>query len=219
MEATSKKNTITLGMKKYLLFLLMLAPVIGNAQNFDINVLKITNQNRNKNLDNFFVNYSNMVGVTTVGTPIVVYTIGLLKKNKSMQINGINLAVSAGINSVLTVALKNTVNRDRPGVTYPTQLSPLYPLTKHSFPSGHTSSAFNTATKLTMQYPKWYVAVPSFTYAALMGYSRMHAGVHYPSDVAAGALLGAGSAFISKKITTYLQRNAAGKKVYHAITF
>jgi membrane-associated phospholipid phosphatase len=206
-------------MKKILLFIILMQPIICCAQNLDIDILKITNQQRNQNLDNFFVTYSDAVGFTTVGAPIALYTIGIIRKNKTMQTNGINMGISAGINAALTVAAKQIVNRNRPGVTYPTQLSPLYTLTKHSFPSGHTSSAFNTATTLCMYYPKWYVAVPSYTYAALMGYSRLHTGVHYPTDVAAGALLGAGSAFISKKITTYLQRNKKTNKVYQAITF
>jgi membrane-associated phospholipid phosphatase len=206
-------------MKKNICLIFLLLPMLCYAQNLDIDILKITNQQRNKNLDPFFTTYSDMVGATTIGTPIVLYTIGLLKKNKAMQTNGINMAISAGINGILTFSVKQIVNRDRPAVTYPTQLSPLYSLTKHSFPSGHTSSAFNTATTLVMQYPKWYVAVPSYTYAALMGYSRMHAGVHYPTDVAAGALLGAGSAFVSKKVTNYLQHISKTKKIYQAITF
>jgi membrane-associated phospholipid phosphatase len=206
-------------MKKNILFFLLLFPICINAQNIDIDVLKITNQQRNKNLDGFFCTYSNMVGAITVGTPVVIYTIGLLQKNKKIQTDAINITIATGINAAITLATKKIVNRDRPGVTYPTQLTPLYGLTKNSFPSGHTSSAFNTATSLSMMHPKWYVIIPSYSYASIMGYSRLHAGVHYPSDVAAGALLGISSAFISKKLTSILQRHPKGKKVYKAITF
>jgi membrane-associated phospholipid phosphatase len=60
--------------------------------------------------------------------------------------------------------------------------------------------AFATATSLSLVCPKWYVILPSFTYASLMGYSRMYLGVHYPSDVLIGALIGSGSAYLSHYI-------------------
>jgi membrane-associated phospholipid phosphatase len=182
-------------------------------------VLKQTNYHRNKSLDLFFTTYSNAIAYTTAGLPIALYTIGIIKKNKQMQKNGINIAISAGINGAFTYIVKQSVNRPRPGVTYPMDLQPLYPYTNYSFPSGHTSSAFNTATSLTIAYPKWYVAVPAYTYASIMAYSRMHAGVHYPSDVFAGMLLGNGSAWLSHKATNFLQRNKKTKKYYQAILF
>ena len=76
----------------------------------------------------------------------------------------------------------------------------------YSFPSGHTSSAFCTATSLSLLFPKWYVAVPSYLYAATVGYARMYQGVHYPSDVLVGALVGAGSAWISYKVEKWMDK-------------
>ena len=98
--------------------------------------------------------------------------------------------------------LKYSVNRDRPFVTYPDiiQKSKAIP----SFPSGHTSSAFATATSLSLAYPKWYIIVPSYAWAGTVGYSRMHLGVHYPSDVLAGALIGSGCAYLTFKVNQKL---------------
>jgi membrane-associated phospholipid phosphatase len=128
------------------------------------------------------------------------------------------MAISAGINGVFTLVAKQLVNRPRPAVSYPF-LNPLENVTHYSFPSGHTSASFNTATALCIAYPKWQIIAPSFAYAGLMAYSRMHIGVHYPSDVFAGALLGTGSAFLSNFITKKLQKNSATKKYYNSLLF
>ncbi|MDO9339524.1 MAG: phosphatase PAP2 family protein, partial [Bacteroidales bacterium] len=56
----------------------------------------------------------------------------------------------------------------------------------------------------TLAYPKWYIIVPSYTWASTVAYSRMDLGVHYPSDVLIGALVGAGSAYLTYKINQKL---------------
>ena len=57
-----------------------------------------------------------------------------------------------------------------------------------SMPSGHTAAAFAFATGAGSVLPG--AALPLHALAAVVGYSRVHTGVHYPSDVVAGALLG-----------------------------
>jgi membrane-associated phospholipid phosphatase len=57
-----------------------------------------------------------------------------------------------------------------------------------------------------LAFPKWYVAIPAFSYAGAVGYSRLDLGVHYPSDVLAGALLGSGTAYLNWKINKALHK-------------
>ncbi|GGT86197.1 phosphatase PAP2 family protein [Streptomyces lateritius] len=64
--------------------------------------------------------------------------------------------------------------------------------TSASFPSGHTASAVAFATAVGVVVPP--AAIPLGALACAVGYSRVHTGVHYPGDVAAGAVLGVASA-------------------------
>jgi undecaprenyl-diphosphatase len=78
---------------------------------------------------------------------------------------------------------KKIVDRHRP---FETQLGP--PTSTHSFPSGHAATAFACATVLAALAPRW--RLPFFVLAALIAFSRLYNGVHYPTDVLAGSVLG-----------------------------
>jgi undecaprenyl-diphosphatase len=68
--------------------------------------------------------------------------------------------------------------------------------TSHSFPSGHSAAAFAYATGVALEKP--VVGIPLLGVAAAMAYSRVYVGVHYPSDVIAGAAVGAGVAIATR---------------------
>lgn len=78
-----------------------------------------------------------------------------------------------------THLLKRIVNRQRPNSG------------NHSFPSGHTASAFSGAAFLQKRYG-WQLGAPAYAMAAFTGYSRVQAKKHYWSDVFAGAALATG---------------------------
>ena len=61
-----------------------------------------------------------------------------------------------------------------------------------SFPSGHAASAFAFAAGVGIALPR--AGLPLSAAAALVAYSRVHTGVHYPSDAIAGSVIGAGLA-------------------------
>jgi undecaprenyl-diphosphatase len=67
-----------------------------------------------------------------------------------------------------------------------------------SFPSGHTASAFAFATGAANAQP--LLSAPLRILAALVGYSRIHTGVHYPADVLAGAFVGVGAAELAGRM-------------------
>lgn len=86
------------------------------------------------------------------------------------------------------VIIKELVMRPRPFVTHPNLIALLDPGDQWSFPSGHTLSSFAAATALFLHHRK--SGVIAYLVAAAIGFSRLYACVHYPTDVAAGLLLG-----------------------------
>ncbi len=189
-------------MKKIILILFVF-PAFLFSQNVDINVLRDINLNRNRHLDNAFIGITNSASPITFGTPVVMFGLSLLTKDSLTRQKSIYIGATVLTSAIFTTILKYSINRPRPFTTYP-DIEKLSDGGSPSFPSGHTSDAFSLATSLSIAYPKWYVIAPSFAWAGAVGYSRMDLGVHYPSDVLAGAILGSASAFLCYKCNQWL---------------
>lgn len=88
---------------------------------------------------------------------------------------------------------KLLVRRHRPS----SSLAPLIRMPRStSFPSGHSATAFAFATAVCAECPK--LAPVLLPLAGAVAYSRVHAGVHYPSDVGAGIAIGIGSGLLAE---------------------
>ncbi len=200
-------------MRKIVFFIMLLVTITNvKAQNFDINVLRDINLHRDKSLDSGFKLLSNSDAAICIATPIAIYSIGLIKKEQNIKEKGIFIGETFLVSTFITTAMKYSFKRARPFTTYP-DIDKQSDGGSYSFPSGHTSSAFATATSLSMAFPKWYVIVPSFVWASAVGYSRMDLGVHYPTDVLAGAIVGSGSAYLTYKLNKWLNKPKEDKKL------
>lgn len=197
-------------MKKILLFLLLLQTVTIYSQNLDIRILRHINVNRNERLDGAFTTITNSVAPISIAAPILVFGTGLIEKDKTIKQKGLMMGASFLTATIISTGMKHAINRTRPFVTYP-DIQKVASGGSPSFPSGHTSDAFATATSLSLAFPKWYVIAPSYVYASAVGYSRMHLGVHYPSDVLAGAIIGAGSAYLCYKAQKWINHKKRNK--------
>ena len=183
---------------------------IIHAQNVDIDVLKKININRNTSLDGTFKSISQSAVPISVATPILIYTLGLINNDSVAKQKALFIGETFLASAFITVVSKKIIKTDRPYDTYP-MVQPVVSEASYSMPSGHTSIAFATATSLSLAYPKWYVVAPSFVWAGAIGYSRMHLGVHYPSDVLAGALVGSGSAYLTYKANQWINKKRKKK--------
>jgi len=93
-------------------------------------------------------------------------------------------------NCATVIPLKYMVNRHRPNGEHNRWDA--------SFPSGHTTFIFTQAYILSHNYPK--ATIPLFTFATIVGFSRIYLKKHYPSDVLAGAALGIVTGLIATKL-------------------
>jgi membrane-associated phospholipid phosphatase len=128
-----------------------------------------------------------------IGIPAGLFIGGVLGHSEAVRQNSLFIASSTAVSFGLDFLIKHCVKRRRPFIQN-LNITPVYRAGGTSFPSGHASSTFATATSLAIAYPKWYIVVPAFMWAGSVSYSRVYLGVHYPTDVVAGDLLGAGSA-------------------------
>jgi undecaprenyl-diphosphatase len=106
----------------------------------------------------------------------------------------VTVLLAVGAADLLAALIKDVVPRHRP---FEHQLGPSE--RNHSFPSGHTATAFAGATALSAFAPRFRPAF--YALACLIGFSRLYNGVHYPTDVLAGAVLGACVAFVLLRVT------------------
>ncbi len=132
---------------------------------------------------------------------VEIWYSGYRNKDEVMMRNGYKSAITIGFAALSATGLKYLVNRHRPFKDYPNDITQRdFGVGPFSFPSGHTTAAFATATALSLSCKNPYVTTSSFLYAGFVGYSRMRLGVHYPSDVLGGMLLGIASGLLTWKL-------------------
>ena len=189
----------------FLILVIYLIQSPAYSQNFDINLLKSINGNASTSRTNFFKADAQSVQYLNIAAPAGIFIAGMIKHDPKLKKDALYAAASYVASSILAQGLKNVVKRPRPFEQYP------YIIKRdagggYSFPSGHTSAAFTTATSLSLLFPKWYVIAPSYLWASSIAYARMYQGVHYPTDVLAGAVLGAGCAWLGYKAEHWMEK-------------
>ena len=132
----------------------------------------------------------------TADGPIYVLIAGLLYWRENLENPLLQAMLWAFlIERPIYFVLKNGFKRNRPQIALQNFRSFIAPSDKFSFPSGHTSAAFMMATLIGYFFPLLFI--PLYSWAVLVGCSRVMLGVHFPTDTLVGALLGVSTAIFS----------------------
>jgi len=173
---------------------------------FDLHVEQALYAMRDPSLVQLFIWVTELASTTTVlGITFIIVIILAYRKRWALAAGLCTTILGSG---AAAFVLKDLIARPRPG-------APLYAFveTSYSFPSGHaTFAAALYGFVLWLVYDTlpaaWrYVATAAVTVVILaVGFSRLYLGVHYPSDVLAGYVLGGIFALLGIKVAKYLER-------------
>jgi len=162
----------------------------------------------NQNLNHSWLNPV-MLGATDLGNGFYLFPLGLLLMvlfaRNNFQRDFVLWASTSFVSFIIGTTLKHLVQRDRPLAVFHARIL-LHSVSVHvlgpslyadSFPSGHTFTAFSTASLFAWLYPR--LSLPLFVLATMTGLSRIYVGAHFPLDVLGGLLIGLLSTFIVRQ--------------------
>lgn len=190
--------------------MLMLLPVRSIAQdtpkqNFDMDILML----RNTAIPDFRHHYDDYTQYAPAALMVGMKACGY-KGRSSWGRMLVSDAFSVASMAALVNGIKYTVSRVRPDQS-----------ASNSFPSGHTATAFMTATMLHMEYEgrSPWLSIGGYTLAALTGVSRVLNNRHWVTDVAAGAAIGIGSVHLGYFITDLIFKDKHLNSAYEEPEF
>lgn len=150
-----------------------------------------------------------MIFITSLGNGGMIWivaTILLLIPKKTRKAGIVSAAALLGSLLFNNMLIKNIVQRQRPYVTLETLKIIIPRPSDFSFPSGHSAASFAAAASFYRLLPQKF-GIPAIVLAALIAFSRLYVGVHYPTDVLAGALMGIALSYFAQ----YLVETIAAK--------
>jgi len=197
---------------QYYIWAVLLLPVSGFSQNIDIDLLKGINKHETNFKNKYLELNASSVTALSIGIPAGIAVAGFITHDNKLKRDALYMGCGYLFSAIATQSLKRLVNRKRPFESYSFIVKRDDESGGMSFPSGHTSAAFCTATEVALRYRKWYYIAPAYLFAGSVAWARMYQGVHYPSDVIVGAFVGAGSAWLGWKLQHWIERKHKSKK-------
>ncbi|MGM0874997.1 MAG: phosphatase PAP2 family protein [Bacillota bacterium] len=178
----------------------MITKLMTNMYDFECKLFRSVNRHfDHKFLNFYFRNITHLGGAIAtiaVSLMLIFFSRGLI------QAASIASAASLLISHLPVAIVKKLYPRKRPYIALLETKVSANPLEDHSFPSGHTTAIFSVIIPFILYIPE--LAIVLIPLALSVGFSRMYLGLHYPSDVLAGCLLGISSGFLSEILLSEL---------------
>lgn len=169
-----------------------------DPDNFDCRLFRSINNSRSPLKTKVLNTFDNSMLPVAVMLPPSLFIYSRVKRNTYDENSAYLLFTSEFTNFAVTFGIKTFIKRDRPLNALKNVHSKKIPvLDVYSFPSGHASTTFAMATAFALRYPAYpQVYAPMFAWGLVIAYARPYFGMHYPSDLLAGAIIGSGSSIL-----------------------